>query len=73
MAAIFGPGGPLLRGDHPRRDRIHLTIKALPIRVCSSLQSQLHYRGVVFRENVLMYHPLLHLSGGLTSITHLYR
>ena len=21
IAAIFGPGGPILRGDHPRRDR----------------------------------------------------
>ena len=28
MAAIFGPGGPILKGDHPRRD--------IPKQRCSS-------------------------------------
>ena len=29
IAAIFGPGGPILKGDHPRRDRLTVTNPAV--------------------------------------------
>ena len=31
MAAIFGPGGPLLRGDRPRRDKSVTSLTATPL------------------------------------------
>ena len=30
MAVIFGPGGPILRGDHPRRDMHWKKLEGLP-------------------------------------------